>query len=118
MTVWSENRTKILGAVVSAVGYISAGLAAGMFMGLLQPTAIQWVGIACGLALAILGHWTSAVGFSNTTKERVAAANAEEVVALKDIAQAEAKTAAVVMEAVKTPSPQVSPTVPPGVTRP
>jgi Na+/melibiose symporter-like transporter len=98
MTFWSENKTKILGAAASVVGYISAGIAAGMFMGLLEPTTVQWLGIGCGAAIAVLGHFTSAVGFSNTTKERVAQSQAT-------VEVAKAHQAEAMVEAINTPAP-------------
>lgn len=77
MTFWdliSENKTKILGIATSVQATLSGLIAAGAFMDLLTPVAIGWLGIAVALAGAVFGVTTVGVGFSNTTRERVAMA--------------------------------------------
>jgi cytochrome c biogenesis protein CcdA len=105
MSVWSENRTKILGATQSAVGYISAGIAAGMFTGLLEAHTVQWIGIMCGLAVAVLGHFTTAVGIKNSTMERVAEAHERVAEARATVAVAQAATAATIESALNAQPP-------------
>ncbi len=67
MNFLANNLTKILGAIQTT---LMAMIAAGSFDGLLSVPAIRWMGIV-GM---LVGAATTAVGFNNTTKERVAEA--------------------------------------------
>ncbi len=71
---WSENGTKILGALTAVLGTLASLIAAGAFKELLSQTAIGWLNIVVSLATAGVGGATMARGFNNTTKERVASA--------------------------------------------
>jgi hypothetical protein len=66
----NDNWTKILGTISTMLSTIMALIANGSFEGLLDPMSIRWlsiVGIVVGAAI-------TGVGFSNSSKERVAAA--------------------------------------------
>lgn len=67
MSFLANNITKILGAIQTT---LMAMIAAGSFDGLLSGPSIRWIGIVGTL----VGAATTAVGFNNTTKERVAEA--------------------------------------------
>lgn len=66
----NDNWTKILGTLSTMLSTIIALAANGSFSGLLDEAAIKWLSII-GI---VLGSAITGVGFSNTTKERVAAA--------------------------------------------
>lgn len=73
MTFWqlvSENWTKILGTLSTMLTTLMTLIAAGAFDGLLDPSAIKWLGIF-GM---LVGSATVGVGFNNSTKVRVAEA--------------------------------------------
>lgn len=63
----ADNITKILGSIQTA---LMAMIAAGAFEGLMDSSAIRWLGILGTL----VGAATTAVGFNNSTKARVAEA--------------------------------------------
>jgi len=87
MTFWQwvlDNRTKLLGSVTVVLSSLVSLAAAGQLEGLIAPVAIQWLGVAN----VIIGALTGAVGFSNTTKERVAASQATVAVAKAETAAA------------------------------
>lgn len=84
MKFWSDHKTKILGGLISAAGYLSAVTAAGTFMGIFEPNTITLIGVGCGLVIAMFGHGTTAAGMSNTTRERVAAEQAKIEIAKAD----------------------------------
>jgi hypothetical protein len=68
MTFWdfiTAHRTKILGTFASVIGALQVLLATGAFNNLLDQRTLGWLGIFVGLLLA-------AVGFNNSTQERVA----------------------------------------------
>lgn len=90
MTFWQwilDNQTKLLGGATVLLSTLVSLAAAGQLDGLIEPTAIKWLGIANVLVGALTGR----AGFSNTTKERVA--------------EAEAKTAKAMETAINTPPP-------------
>lgn len=66
----NENWTKILGTLSTMLTTLMTLIASGAFEGLLEPSAIKWLGIA-GM---LIGSATVGVGFNNSTKERVASA--------------------------------------------
>ena len=88
-----ENRTKILGALTTAVAGLLSMIAMQMFdatataPALLSPQTLRWLVIILSLANLMLGGTTIAVGFSNTTAERVAASKATTATARAETAQ-------------------------------
>jgi hypothetical protein len=105
MTFWTwilDNQTKLLGGATVLLSTLVSLAAAGQLDGLIEPVAIKWLGIANVLVGALTGR----AGFSNTTKERVAASEAT-------VARAEARTAEAMETAIMTPAPNST-----GATRP
>lgn len=94
----ADNQTKLLGGATIVLSTLVSLAAAGQLDGLIAPVAIQWLGIAN----VIVGALTGRAGFSNTTRERIAKANAE-------IAVAKAETAHAMEKALLAPSPETSP---------
>lgn len=98
MTFWKwvlDNQTKLLGGATILLSTMVSLAAAGQLDGLIEPTAIKWLGIINVLVGALTGR----AGFSNTTKERVAQAAAT-------VAVAEADTARLVDIALHTEPPK------------
>ncbi len=63
----ADNITKILGSIQVT---LMAMIASGTFDGLMEPKSVRWLGII-GM---LVGAATTAVGFNNSTKVRVAEA--------------------------------------------
>ena len=111
MSPWQENRTKILGTAATVVAGTLSMISLGMFgsngtePALLEPVTIRWMTVVLSLLNMVLAGGTVAVGFSNTTAERIASAAARVEVAKAD-------TAAAMETALLSPSP-VAPTAPP-----
>ncbi len=106
MTFWTwvvNNQTKLLGGATVVLSTLVSLAAAGQLDGLIEPVAIQWLGIAN----VIVGALTGRAGFSNTTRERVAESMAT-------VAVAKAETAAAMETAILTPSPIQTPITPEG----
>ena len=104
MTFWDwvgDNRTKLLGSITTLLSTLTGMIASGMFEGLMEPTAIRWVGIIATLVGVVVGGGTVAVGFSNTTQERIAQADAT-------VAVAQAQTAVAMTDALNTVPPAQS----------
>lgn len=73
MTFWQliiNNITKILGVASTVLSTLMTMIANGMFEGLLEPSAIRWIGII-GM---LVGTAVTAVGFNNSSKEKLASA--------------------------------------------
>jgi hypothetical protein len=107
MTFWQfifDNKVKILGSLATLVAGLLSMIALGMFNGsptepaLLESVTIRWMTIILSLLNLLLGGGTVAAGLSNTTKIRVAEAEAT-------VAVAKASTAAVIESALNTPVP-------------
>ncbi len=67
MSFITDNITKILGAIQTT---LMAMIASGTFDGLMEPKSVRWLGVV-GM---LVGAATTAVGFNNSTKVRVAEA--------------------------------------------
>lgn len=74
MSFFEEHGTKLYGGATAFLGTLATLIQTGAFNELLSKSAIGWLGIFAALATAVLGGMTMARGFTNTTKERVAAA--------------------------------------------
>lgn len=73
MTFWqwlSENKVKLMGSITTMNATLIALVAGGAFNAVLSTPQIVWLGIFG----ALVGAALTGAGFSNTTKERVAAA--------------------------------------------
>ena len=86
---WTNNRVKILGSLATLVAGMLSLIALGMFNGsetepaLLDPVTIRWMTIVLSLLNLLLGGSTVAAGVSNTTKERIAVAQAKTATAME-----------------------------------
>lgn len=65
-----DNITKILGSIMTLISTLMTMIASGTFDGLLEPSAIRWLGIFGMLISAAI----TGVGFNNSAKIRVAQA--------------------------------------------
>ncbi len=77
MTFWdwlSENLTKVLGWSTTFFGTLGTMIQAGAFNEVLSRPTVIWMGILSAMATAMLGGATTARGFNNTSKERIAQA--------------------------------------------
>lgn len=73
MTFWqwvTENKVKIMGSITTMNGTLIALVAGGAFNAVLSTSQIVWLGIFG----AFVGAALTGAGFTNTTKERIAAA--------------------------------------------
>lgn len=70
MTFWqlvNNNWTKILGSLTAALGALQIMISTGVLDKLVSDVTRGWLGVVVGLV-------TAAVGFNNSSKEKVAAA--------------------------------------------
>jgi hypothetical protein len=74
MTWLTDNLTKILGTMTTFFGTLGALLGAGAFNELLTKSQIGWLGIVTALFTAMLGGATTARGFNNSSKVKIAQA--------------------------------------------
>lgn len=70
MNLFTNNLTKIAGAVTTVQGVLLTMIAGGTFDGLMSVAAIRWLGIFVTLTGALI----TGLGFNNSTKEKVAQA--------------------------------------------
>ncbi len=70
LTWLNDNWVKTLSGIGALNSALITATASGMFEGLVATTSIKWL----ALGGFFLNSWLIGVGFSNTTKEKVAAA--------------------------------------------
>lgn len=74
MSFFSEHGTKLYGAATAFLGTLATLIQTGAFNELATKATIGWMGIFTALATAVVGGMTMTRGFTNSTKEKVAAA--------------------------------------------
>jgi hypothetical protein len=92
MTFWQilfDNKVKILGTLTTVVATLLGMIALKMFdadgttPALLEPLTLRWWTIGLTLLNVVLGGGTTAAGFSNGTKIKVAEAQAKTATAME-----------------------------------
>jgi hypothetical protein len=72
--VFDEYGTRILGYVIALLGAVGALATTGAFAGLLDDSAIRWVGIVASVSTTVFGGATVVRGASNAAQIKVATA--------------------------------------------